>query len=538
MECVYELLLHLRSHEDHTAVIYKDEVFTYGDLIKKSCKLAKGLKPYISPSDRIAVWVPNSIDWIVIELAAGLIGATIVNLNMRYKSHELNYILEHSKSKMIIFQPRIDSYDYKEILEDVIGVNEIDKSKFPSLEYVVSTMPVLNNSESHYRLLDHFFTHEEVVLEDFKGESSPDSLMNILYTSGTTSNPKGVMHNQRMALVHGLNAGHHMKMTSSDILIGGLPFCGIFGYIALFSVLTHAASLVAMERYKPFEMIEIVDKFKATIFFGLDNMCIPFFDLDLSKYILTSLRVGVVSIFMMDNLEFINTMENIFPNATIVQTYGMSEIGSFVCVGRVDAPLEERVLAGGPPIHPEIQAEIINPDTEEILPLGQEGEIVIRGYNVMIGYLDAPEITKESFTKDGNFFKTGDLAVKLNNGSVIYYSRIKDSLRLKGFLVSPKEIEDYILLLPELNIVQIVGVKLEGEEIPVAFTNLIDGAPLDAEAIISHCKLGLADFKVPKEVFFIDTFPTTPGPNGDKIQKAKLRDMALKLITKKREAIR
>ena len=535
METVYDLLLHLQKNEHRTAVIHKDKTYTYGDLIKKTSKLARGLKSHISYGDRIAVWVPNSIDWIVIELAAGLIGATVVNLNVRYKAHELNYILQHSKSKMMIFQPQLDSYNYKEILEGVIGKTEIDHTAFPSLEYIVSTTSLHDDSTSFYKTLDDFYVNEDVRLEEFKGLSSPESVFNILYTSGTTSNPKGVMHSQRMALLHGYNAGNHIKLTKEDILIGGLPFCGIFGYIALFSVLTHQAKVIAMERYNPLETIKIIDKYKATIFFGLDNMCIPFFDMDLSNYDLSSLRVGVVSTMIMDTLEFVKAMENLFENVTMVQTYGMSEVGSFACVGSIDAPLEERVLAGGPPIHPDIHVEIIDPETEEILPPGNEGEMIMKGYNVMLGYLDAPEITRESFTKNGEFFKTGDLAIKLENGSVIYYSRMKDSLRLKGFLVSPKEIEDYILLLPEVDIVQIVGVKHDGQETPIAFMRLKENENLKKEDIIEHCKNGLADFKVPKDVIFIDSFPTTPGPNGDKIQKAKLREMAEEYMTLKKQ---
>ncbi|PWA09226.1 hypothetical protein DCC39_13670 [Pueribacillus theae] len=170
----------------------------------------------------------------------------------------------------------------------------------------------------------------------------------------------------------------------------------------------------------------------------------------------------------------------------------------------------------------------LDKETGAPLKTGEEGEIVIGGYSVMEGYYNNPEKTKESFTQDGKF-KTGDLGVMLEDGSIIYKGRLREAIRLKGFLVSPKEIEDYICLMQEIDIVQVVQVAVDGFERLIAFVKVKDGYELSEHQILDYCKVGLADFKCPNEILFIDEFPTTAGSNGEKIQRNKLRDIGRKI---------
>lgn len=529
METVNELFVSMERYQNKTAVISSDESISYKQLIDRSCRLASGLKKVLNPGDKMGVWLPNSIDWIIVELAAGLIGATVVTLNMRYKSHEISHILQDSECKMFIFQPELDSYDYTTVVDKLFYQSEC---KFPYLEYIVATKDIFTSMKTQSTSLINFYSNSNVNFAEFKEESiNGHEIYNMLYTSGTTGAPKGVMLSQKTVLKHSYNAAKYLRMNAEDVVLGALPFCGIFGFNTLFASLTTGACIVPVERYKPMEALRLIAEYKCTVFNGVDGMTTPMFDAADIKYDLSSLRIGAYAIFSSNNRLFIDSMEKVFPNMTIVQTYGMTEVGSLVFVGDPSASVEERSRAGGFRVSQEIEIEVIDKGSGMLLKNGEEGEIVIGGYNVMSGYYKNPEKTTESFTDDGKF-KTGDLGMKLDDGSIIYKGRLREALRLKGFLVSPKEIEDYICLLSGIEIVQIVHVDFNNEERLVAFIKEKQGHELTETRVLDYCKEGLADFKCPQNVFFVNEFPTTAGSNGEKIQKLKLKKIAVEQLGK------
>ncbi|WP_077211676.1 AMP-binding protein [Bacillus dakarensis] len=521
METIQDLFNSMEKHDYKKAFVTRDQTVTYEQLIKKSFSLATGLKRVINPGDKIAVWLPNSIEWVLIELAAGLIGATVVTLNLRYKKHELTYILQDSKTKMLILQPELEGYNYTSIVEELLNEQE-----FPDLKYIVSSDKLPTNCKFKADELVTFFNENESRIDHFESESSnPNNILNIMYTSGTTSNPKGVMISQRAAVKHSNNAAKYLRITSEDIVLGALPFCGVFGFNTLFGTLTSGACMVPMDRYRPFDALELIEEFQCTVFNGVDGMITPLFDKKDIAFNLDAMRIGAFPIFATNNQLFIERTEKIFPNMTVVQPYGMTEVGSMLFVGDPDESVEVRTLAGGPRVSKEIEIEIIDKETGVPLKNGEEGEIVVGGYSVMSGYYGNPEKTKESLTADGKF-KTGDLGVKLDNGSIIYKGRLRDALRLRGFLVSPKEIEDFISLMPEVEIAQIVHVTTEKNDRLVAFIKLKEGKQITDQQIFKYCKEGLADFKCPNAIIFVNEFPTTAGSNGEKIQKNKLQEIA------------
>jgi fatty-acyl-CoA synthase len=523
METVNELFYAMKQYDKNPAVISRDETVTYEQLIERSCKLASGLKKVLEPGDKIAVWLPNSIDWIIIELAAGLIGATVVTLNLRYKVHELTYILQHSKSRMFVFQPELENYNYAALVEQLFH-QKVDM--FPHLEYIVSTektSPDFKIQSKNLSTLCHEYNDGFEVFE--KESSNAKAIYNMLYTSGTTSSPKGVMLSQRTVIKHSYNAAKHLRINSKDVVLGALPFCGIFGFNTLFASLTSGACLVPMERYKPFNVLKMIEEFQCTVFNGVDGMITPFFDEEELNFNLSSIRIGAYAIFSSNNQLFIERTSKIFPKMTVVQAYGMTEVGSLLFIGHPDASIEERSLPGGPKVSSEIDVDIVDKDTGVPLKNGEEGEIVIGGYSVMAGYYANPEKTKESFAHDGKF-KTGDLGMKLADGSIVYKGRLREAFRLKGFLVSPKEIEDYICLMSEIDIVQIVQVAFDEQEQLVAFIKVKEGYDLSENQVFDYCKEGLADFKCPQAILFVNEFPTTAGSNGEKIQKNKLEEIA------------
>ncbi|PWA08142.1 hypothetical protein DCC39_15560 [Pueribacillus theae] len=357
METVNELFYKMKQYGENPAVISRNKPITYAQLIEKSCKLASGLKKVMEPGDKISVWLPNSIEWITIELAAGLIGVTVIPLNLRYKVHELEYILQNSESKMFIFQPKFEGYNY----EAIVGQLFQNKAElFPHLKYVVSTDETTSDCKIKSELLTTFFHENSDGYESFDKESSnPKSIFNIYYTSGTTSRPKGAMLPQRTIIKHSYNAARYLRIDSEDVVLGALPFCGIFGLNTLFASLTMGACVVPMERYKPFDALKMIEEYKCTVFNGVDGMITPFFEENKLDFDLSSVRIGAYAIFSSNSRLFIEKISDIFPNIKAVQPYGMTEVGSLLFIGNPEASLEKRSLAGGQRVSSEIEVDIL-----------------------------------------------------------------------------------------------------------------------------------------------------------------------------------
>ena len=209
--------------------------------------------------------------------------------------------------------------------------------------------------------------------------------------------------------------------------------------------------------------------------------------------------------------------------------YGSSECFALMSLNPTHMPVERRALAGGIPVDPEIRVRVVDPETDHEKPAGEPGEIQIRGPNLMSGYLNNPEASARAMTGDG-WFRSGDLGYSEGAGFV-YLARMGDSLRLRGFLVSPAEIEACLMQHASVAGAQVVGVNQPSKgDIAVAWVIAAEAAIPDEAALLAHCRANIASYKVPRRVIVIDEFPSINGPNGIKIQKRVLRDMAQAVI--------
>ena len=209
----------------------------------------------------------------------------------------------------------------------------------------------------------------------------------------------------------------------------------------------------------------------------------------------------------------------------MIGIYGSSEMQAVLSKQDDDMTAEQREVGGGKLITKATQVRAVDLATGKVLPHGEQGELQFKGPSCMMGYYGNPEATREAFTADG-FFKSGDLGYTVADGEFVFLSRIGDVLRLSGFLVNPMEIEAVLDAHPSVQTSQVVGVDGPRGPLPVAWVLLKPGAVLDEPALIAHCASQIANYKVPKHVLAIAEFPFTPSANGNKIQKAKLRDMA------------
>jgi fatty-acyl-CoA synthase len=212
--------------------------------------------------------------------------------------------------------------------------------------------------------------------------------------------------------------------------------------------------------------------------------------------------------------------------ARLTGLYGSSECFALMAAWSPDDPLPARAQAGGVPISPAIEVRAVDPASGAVLAPEQPGELQVRGYNVLRGYLNNPQATAAAFTSDG-WFRTGDLGSMRREGGFVFSARLKDTLRLRGYLVDPAEIEEHLAQHPAVEAAQVVGIDRPGEgEVAVAFVRLRPGRSANEADLVEHCARGLAGYKAPRRVIVVDEFPSVDGPNGVKIQKARLRELA------------
>lgn len=241
---------------------------------------------------------------------------------------------------------------------------------------------------------------------------------------------------------------------------------------------------------------------------------------------LTSLREAGFASFSGDPKQLV--AEGYDLGKTFYNVYGSSEAQALMAHQPAGADAERRALGGGIPVSEEIHVRVRDRETGGLLPLEESGELEIHGPNVMVGYMNNPKAEKENFTDDG-YVRSGDLGYLTEDGFV-YLTRLGDTLRLSGFLVSPREIEAYLEGLPGIATAQVVGVSTEQGTRPVAFVIIEKGREFDENETINQCREGMAKFKVPKRVIVLPDFPKVDSANGPKIQRAELREMATKLL--------
>ncbi|ELY48830.1 class I adenylate-forming enzyme family protein [Natronolimnohabitans innermongolicus] len=517
---------------DRPALVDETTTWTYADLLAESRALARGLAALgVEADDVVAVWLGNRPEWVACQLAASALGAATVAVNTRYRSHELEYMLTDSAASVLVTEASLLGRDFHGMLADAVpevgsqSPDDFDSDSIPSLEAVVSLEAAdeLSASRSYDGVLEAGRTRGEREPEALEPASDATAPATIFYTSGTTSDPKGCLQSSRSLLNHSAHVADHVGVTAADVGVATLPFCGIWGYNTLFSHLAVGATLVTQTHFDPGETIRLVDDHEATSLTGLGVMFDRMLDHErFARPRVDSVQRGVVGFVSKgyDETLFERIEETFgFP---VVQPYGLSEANSQLFVGDPDDPLERRKRVGGPPIHPAIESTIVDPDTREELPTGEEGELAIRGYPLADGYLGKPEATADAFDESGWFY-TGDLCVMDDDGYVYYRSRLDDALRTRGFLVAPREISAAIEAHPAVLECAVVGAPHPRHgEVPVAF--VVAGDDVDSTALESFLDDRVADYKVPAALEFVDEFPTTEGPNGEKVQKTVLRE--------------
>ncbi|MDD6209402.1 MAG: AMP-binding protein [Bacteroidales bacterium] len=525
---------------DREYLVYSDRNlrFTYKQFNERVDNLAKGLLAIgVKKGEHVGIWATNVPDWLTFLYASAKIGAVLVTVNTNYKQSELEYLVENADIHTLCITEGVFDGSYidmtytmlPELKESQRG--HLKSKRFPRMRNVVFIGPekyrgMFNTPE--LLLLGQNISDEK--LEEAKKGFDCFDVVNMQYTSGTTGFPKGVMLTHHNIVNNGFFTGEGMAFTSEDKLCCCVPLFHCFGVVlATMNCLTHGCTQVMVERFDPLTVLASVHKERCTALYGVPTMFIaelnhPMFDM----FDFTSLRTGIMAGSLCP-IELMRKVTDKLHITHITSVYGLTESSPGMTHTVLNDPFEERCTTVGKE-YPFTEVAVIDPETGEMCPPGVQGEMCTRGYLVMKGYYNNPQATAEVIDKDG-WLHSGDLGIKDENGYYRITGRIKDMIIRGGENIYPREIEEFLFQLKEIKDVQVAAVpsKKYGEEVG-AFIILHEGKTLTEEVIKDFCRGKIARHKIPKYVFFVDTFPMT---GSGKIQKFKLKDLGLKLLTEK-----
>ena len=530
---------------DKEFIVYPDRNlrFTYREFNERVDALAKGLL-YIGvrPGDKVGIWAKNVPDWTTVMFATAKIGAVLVTINTNYKLSELEFLLKDADIHTLFLVDGYRDSDYVQMIFELVpelkeqARGEIKSEKFPVLKNVVfigqqKHRGMYNTPE--LILLGHHM--DDLELESIKETLDCHDVINMQYTSGTTGFPKGVMLSHYNILNNGYSVAECMKFSSDDRLLVCVPLFHCFGCVfAVCGTISHGATMVFTEEFDPLMVLASVQKEKCTAIYGVPTMFIaelnhPMFGM----FDLSSLRTGI----MAGALCPIETMKQVMTKMhakDIIIVYGLTEASPGITATRTHNTAEVRATTVGFEL-PNVEVKIVNPETGEICRPGEQGEMCCRGYNVMKGYYKRPEATSKAIDAEG-WLHSGDLAVKTEDGFYRITGRIKDMIIRGGENVYPREIENYLYGIPQIEAVEVAGIPSPkyGEEV-AAFIKVKDGQILSEAEVTDYCRGKIARFKTPKYIFFVNEFPMTA---SGKIQKYKLSELGKKWCAEKGIEIR
>lgn len=516
-------------------MVYSDRGlrFTYQEFDKRVDDMAAGLYAIgVRKGDNIGIWATNVPDWLTYMFACARLGAVAVTVNTSYKLHELEYLVKQADLTTLCLTDGVKDSNYVQMIKELVP--ELDeyergclKSKrFPCLKNVVFMGPEKFRglySTPELLLLGQHVDFE--IIKKIESEVTPHDVVNMQYTSGTTGFPKGVMLTSHNIINNGYSIGESMRYTSKERVCLPVPLFHCFGIVlGVMAILSHGATHVLLESFDPLVALASIHKEKCTAIYGVPTMYIaelnhPMFNM----FDMSSLRTGIMAGAGCP-VELMKTVMDKMNMKEITSVYGLTETSPGMTQSRWDQSADVRATTVGYEL-PDIEVKVLNPETNEECAIGEQGEMCCRGYNIMKGYYKMPEATAEIIDENG-FLHSGDLGVKDPDGNYRITGRIKDMIIRGGENIYPREIEEFLIDIPQIKDIQVAAVKSNRYgEITGAFIILHEGQTLTEEDVIEYCRGKLSKYKWPQFFMFLDEFPMT---GSGKIQKFKLTEMGTK----------
>ncbi|MGD9765356.1 MAG: AMP-binding protein [Candidatus Binatia bacterium] len=518
---------------DREALYFEGRRWSFAQLREEVDRAAKALMAGgVAAGDHVCLWLGNRPEFVFIFFALAKIGAVLVPINTRFRTRDMAYIATQSDATTLIAAASSHGVDYLAMIEELLPglrthvAGSLRADAAPALRRVIlvdrNDVP---GTLAWSELLNAGASVTDAALGARSAAVDPADTAYIMYTSGTTGFPKGVMQGHYAVLRNVFDSCSRHGLTPNDAVLDYLPLFHAFAvYTALLASPATGARHILMPIFDAGEALRLIEAERATLIHGFDT---HFKDLlehpSRPERDLSSLRTGLCAAGMLSTEPIARRAQALTRTMT---GYGMTEIGVGMTTSFLDSDEESRVAMSGWPL-PGYEVKIIDPATGAELPAGEIGEICVRGYHVMKGYYKKPEETAKTIDEAG-WLHTGDSGFLREDGCLRFLGRYKDLLKVGGENVDPTEVESLLLVDERVNHVAVVGVPhARLVEVPVAFVIRQSGAQLSEEDIIAVCKGNIASFKVPRRVFFVDAFPMT---GSGKIQKYLLREEAVRLM--------
>ncbi|ATF13079.1 AMP-binding protein [Brevibacillus sp. HB1.1] len=525
------------KYQEKEALVYHERGlrYTFGEFQAICNQAARGFMSLgIQKGDNIAIWATNVPEWVISQFATAKMGGVLVTVNTSYRVHELEYLLRQSESTTLLLMDSYRDANYLAMIQEICpelqtcDPGALQSKRLPHLKNVIY---LGNERQPGMFLWSDLLERAVLVTEEERiarqATLSPDDVINMQYTSGTTGFPKGVMLSHVNIVNNAVKVAECQRLGSEDKVCIPVPFFHCFGCVmGTLACVATGATMVPVIAFDPGMVLAVVEAERCTALYGVPTMFIAelnhptFAERDLS-----SLRTGI----MAGSLCPIEVMKKVVDQMgirDITIAYGQTEASPVITQTVPEDSLERKVSTVGR-LHAEVEAKIIDPATGDILPPGVQGELCTRGYLVMKGYYNMPEETVKAIDQEG-WLHTGDLATVDEEGYYRITGRLKDMIIRGGENIYPREVEEFLYTHPNVLDVQIVGVPdaKYGEQV-LACIRVKPHETLTEDEVRDYCEGKIAHYKIPRYIQFVDEYPMTA---SGKIQKFKLREQALELF--------
>ena len=522
------LLTNVDNNPDHPALIFPDRRHSYAELADLSYVRARSLLALgVCPGDHVGILMANCLEFMEIIMGCALIGAIAVPVNARYKPQELAYVVENADLTVLVTSDSIaDHADFGDLLTSALSglasqqdPHELALSSVPKLTSLImlgTKTPAGFVSEAEFNRLATTRSRDDV--DDYRVRIQLNDPAIMMYTSGTTANPKGCPLSHGLLVRNGVNMNRERYfLTNNDVFWAPLPMFHMAAVLPFLACLDAGAAMSSMEHFEPGLALEMLERDKVAVAFPSfptvtnDLISHPTFA---SRDLSNLRRINNVA-----PVEMLRRFQEAFSQAVQTGAYGLTEAGGVIAYNHPGESLEERLNTCGVPF-PGIDVKVVDAESLQTVAGGERGELWTRGYNVFEGYYKSLEKNAESFV-DG-WFRTGDLCSLTEKGAICYHGRIKDMLKVGGENVAAIEIESCLASHPSVTMAQVIGREDDRlQEVPVAFIELKPNAQADEAELIAHCRAELASFKVPRAVYFVTEWPMS----STKVQKFRLQQL-------------
>lgn len=522
------------KYPKNEAIVSGTQRINYETLTDRVNSMAYALlKMGVKKGDKVAIWMSNIPEWVYVHFACIKIGAPVIPLNTRYRTHEVEYILRQSDTTALFMMDRFIKAEYVPMINEVLPElkeckpGELKSKKLPLLKRVI-----IRSDKSFPGMLNY-----AEVLESGKDYASSDAVKKaqqkvkpedtyiIPFTSGTTGFPKGVVttNYQYSRIMEAVS--NRFQMEDKDRILVVSPFSHNMGNMTgMLLGACNGACIVPMEQFDPGEALRLIEEEGVTKFTGSPTMYIMMLDhpdFPKRKFGIKASVIGGADV----SPDLVRTIMAKMGIKDLINAYGLTENTGVSTMTQPGDPPEVIAYTAGKLIFPDCELKVLDPDTGKEVPRGTQGEICSKGFYVMKEYYKQPEETKKAFNKDG-WFRTGDLGTMDEKGYIKITGRLKDMFITGGVNAYPAEVENFLMTHPKISMVSVVGVPdRRMGEVGMAFIKLKEGQTATAEEIIAFAREKMANYKAPKYVKFVNDFPMTA---TGKIQKFILKEGALK----------